>query len=247
MTSEGSPLPFGQDPRDRVERTFHPNGKLKSEIHYRGITEHGPYRTWHPDGTLAEEYFFEIGAYRDGVMRSWHANGKLSTESRYVNFEEVGRMRIFNEDGSEFKYAEPFFRKRTRKRKPAKPRPRPSDADIERHEAFIKDRLNAPRAEALAWLRSGPENSRNLGEFDPSESVELVEIIYGLGAVEVIAVDIGTSMGRDFESSNELVVRLPPDPAKRASLFEFHGRQARSVGFESEPDWGQSCIYMLLC
>jgi hypothetical protein len=243
--AEMSPSPRGSDPRDRVERTYYADGKLEKEIHYRGITEHGSWRTWHPNGVLAEEYWFEIGAYMNGTNRSWHANGQLHTEQTYKNGAPVSPLRIFNEDGTELLYEELLGKAHAKKRTKRKAAEVEPDA-VEQHRRFVADLLRGPNAEAREWLRGGHPNSRNLGDMEPAESLAWVERLYELGAAEVMAVEIETFPGRDEAMTNHVLARLPADPKVRQQLFDFENACADSEGFSGERDVGQEYVYFKL-
>jgi len=135
---------------------------------------------------------------------------------------------------------------------------------LEEHEKFIRKRLEDPesrKAEALAWLE-GSQGRNTLGEpsqglfaeppllgLDPSDaSIALVKAIYAMGAQEVIAVEIDQYEEDDgtYENTGKLVIKLPVDPALRRSVFAWHGKQAQSMGFDAEPDIGQSHLFSML-
>lgn len=84
---------------DRVERKYYPDGTLQEEAHYRGKQWHGPWRRWHPNGVLAQEYWFEEGVYWNGTNRQWYANGQLACEQTVLNGKQVGRFLIYDEHG----------------------------------------------------------------------------------------------------------------------------------------------------
>lgn len=85
---------------DRVERTFYPDGTLEKEVHFFGTKENGPWRRWHPNGVLAEEYFFEHGVYVNTINRSWDEHGMLRSEHSILNGSETGRLTVWDQDGS---------------------------------------------------------------------------------------------------------------------------------------------------
>ncbi len=110
------PSPWGTDANDRVERSHYPDGTLKSEIHYRNTLEHGWWREFNPNGTLAAEYLFQLGVYDTVVpIRIWYPDGRLRHEwypnggGRDLEYTESGtvvcRYRLFNHPVSARKYA----------------------------------------------------------------------------------------------------------------------------------------------
>jgi antitoxin component YwqK of YwqJK toxin-antitoxin module len=65
-----------------VYRSWHANGQLRSETHYRNGVEHGLLRAWHPNGAKALEARF-ADSELDGPWREWHANGQRSVAIRF--------------------------------------------------------------------------------------------------------------------------------------------------------------------
>ena len=120
-------------------------------------------------------------------------------------------------------------------------------SELEHHEQFILELLydsTAQKAEALNWLQnSGGGNT--LGELDSTEeSVALVAAIYAAGAEEVIAIEIDDYDGA--QNTGKLLIKLPQDEAARRSVFAWHDWQAESMGFDAEPDMGQSYLFSML-
>jgi hypothetical protein len=75
----------------------------------------------------------------------------------------------------------------------------------DRHEDELMRKLlrRKDRVAALAWLTGGPGGvHRNVGEMEHADSVALVRRLYDMGVLEVIAVDIGRSPNRRFESTD---------------------------------------------
>lgn len=110
------PSPWGTDERDRVERTHHPDGTLKSEVHYRGTLEHGWWREFNPNGTPAAEYLFQLGVYdKVAPIRTWYPDGRLRYEwypnggGRDLEYAPSGKVvcqyRLFSTPVSARKYA----------------------------------------------------------------------------------------------------------------------------------------------
>jgi hypothetical protein len=61
--------------------------------------KHGPYRAFHPVGTLAAEGAFARGA-ESGPWVLYHANGARAAEGRFADGMESGRWRTFRPDGA---------------------------------------------------------------------------------------------------------------------------------------------------
>jgi len=108
--------------------------------------------------------------------------------------------------------------------------------------------LATKTAPAREWLReSNAVSSRTLGEMDTELSIDLVEHLRALGATEVLAVQIESSDSIPGQTTNHLVVALPADLPARARVFAFTNAYSKDQGFEREPDWGQTHLYVMLC
>lgn len=265
------------EPNIRVERKYHDDGTLAEETHYRGKKEHGPWRRWHPNGVLAAECWFDDGVYNTTVNREWGDTGRLRSEVSWVNCRQTGRMTVYDENGriiyrhyaidarkvSPAKYRAACENRPELPRYPetdeddhkasTRPKPRarrsPANSGPRDDAAFIKELLSGASAEALGWLRGAPEDAyRSLGELPYDESMQLVERLYALGATKVHAVKIEQTPGTDDESTNHLLIELPPpdNTEARARLFEYENQYAESEGFEGEPDRGQKFLYLKL-
>jgi hypothetical protein len=118
---------------------------------------------------------------------------------------------------------------------------------LDQHEQFIRDRLEDPdsqKAEALQWLESS-DGRNTVGELSSTQaSIDLVKAIYAAGAEEVIAVEIDDYDGH--QNSGKLIIKLPTNKADRARVFDWHGKQAESMGFDAEQDIGQSHLFSML-
>lgn len=90
------------------------------------------------------------------------------------------------------------------------------------------------RSEALSWLQNSEQ--RNVGELEHGESIELIQALYELGAVKVLAVEIDAS--GPYESTDTLIVTLPDDDA-RSAIFAKVNALERTMGFDPEEDRGQ--------
>ena len=104
----------------QVQKFFHPNGTLRTEIHLRDGRPHGVRRAWHPNGVLAAEVPCEYGRqhgvskfwnekgeflgqfelrYGTGVVKMWFDNGRLKSECHMKEGNPHGRLRGWDENG----------------------------------------------------------------------------------------------------------------------------------------------------
>jgi hypothetical protein len=86
---------------------------------------------------------------------------------------------------------------------------------------MIEELLNDPESkEVLAWLQSGPPDSRTLGELPTTAaSVALAREVYALGAERVTAVRIDTYPDGE-QNTGKLVITLPNDSPARKRIFD---------------------------
>jgi hypothetical protein len=116
---------------------------------------------------------------------------------------------------------------------------------MQEQDTFIHKLLDNPnKAEALSWLKDGGEDSfRNLGELDTTEeSIALVQHLYDLGAVEVLAVEIDTYP--EGQNTGKLVITLPDTSEARKKIFAWSSEQAESLGFAPDKDVGQKQLFV---
>lgn len=116
---------------------------------------------------------------------------------------------------------------------------------MEEQDIFIHKLLDNPhKAEALAWLKDGGDDSfRNLGELETTEeSIALVQHLYDLGAVEVLAVEI--DIYPEGQNTGKLVITLPDASEARKKIFAWGGEQVASLGFAPEQDVGQKQLFV---
>ncbi|MEW6160053.1 MAG: toxin-antitoxin system YwqK family antitoxin [Verrucomicrobiota bacterium] len=107
--------------KNGIERTFHPNGQVRSEIPYINGVVHGLSQSWHANGLLAHEipmvhgqvegvarFWNEkgtfLGSYEirngTGIQKIWFPNGKLMGEVPLIDGMMTGRQIAFFEDGT---------------------------------------------------------------------------------------------------------------------------------------------------
>ena len=246
-----------------VIKKWHDNGILSWEcpLDDEGL-EHGTIKQYNREGKLLGKYCMDHGT---GFERSWFENGQLQRESSSIRGKLCGRFRCWLDDGefvsdtyyimekkvSKKKYLEacktdptlPRYEDDNSKTEPAeaaskyKKRETPMpEQERHQHEAFIKKFLKQPnRGEARQWL-AGDEN-RNIGEMTPEESREFVEEGYKAGATKILTVEI------EGDTTNCLIVYLPPAGPKREKVFEWNSESAQKCGFDPYDDWGQNELF----
>jgi hypothetical protein len=111
---------------------------------------------------------------------------------------------------------------------------------------FIRKLLKSrSQSEALSWLKNAGQETRTLGELSSNEeSTALVQNLYDLGAVKVLAVEIDHYSGG--QNTGQLIVELPTSPRKRPQLFQTISYYGERLGFEPYKDTGQSHLFLWL-
>lgn len=246
-----------------IVKHWYENGVLQRECPYDddGL-EHGIVKDWSKEGKLLGESRWEHGT---GISKSWFENGRLESESYYVRGKRCGRSRIWWEDAGLMSVAYYINDREVSKKKydeackanPTLPHyeddglePEPVAAPIKyqkrempvsewerhKHRDFIKEFLRQPnRGEARQWLAGGEK--RNIGEMTPEESREYVEEGYKAGATKILAAEI------EDDTTNCLIIYLPPHGPKRNRVFEWNGESAQKCGFDPYDDWGQNELF----
>lgn len=244
-------------------RHWHENGVLKRECFYdnEGL-EHGIVKTWNKDGRLLSECRFHHGT---GLSKLWHDNDQLKSESYYVRGKDCGRSQIWDEDGTLVSVNYYIHGKEVPKEKyieaceidTALPRyddgSEPEEAQISgtyrkretpisewdrlKHDEFINRYLQKPnRGEARQWLKG--DNDRFIGELTHEDSVDFVEGGYRAGATKIVAVGI------EDETTDCLIVYLPPAGPKREQVFKWNSEFAQTAGLDPYDDWGQNELFV---
>jgi antitoxin component YwqK of YwqJK toxin-antitoxin module len=72
----------------KIERTYHPNGKLRSEVTYVGGERHGLTKYWWKSGELSSEYTY-VGGERHGMIKWWYRDGDIEYFRLYNQGEAV--------------------------------------------------------------------------------------------------------------------------------------------------------------
>jgi uncharacterized protein YeaO (DUF488 family) len=242
-------------------RQWHENGVLKEEHFYERGLEHGVIRQWNQDGKLLGEYTMKYGT---GTTKRWHENGQLESELSHIDGQFCGRHRVWFEDGVLAGTEYYIWNRKVSKKKyieacktdPVLPRYDQSEPESHiglpstkyrrgtatsdeqaKHDQFItKFRSKPNQKEARQWLAEN--ENRNLGELAPEDSRELIEEGYKAGALKIIAVEIQDN------STNCLIVELPPKGIKRKRVFEWNNELAQNSGFDPDADWGQNELFV---
>lgn len=111
---------------------------------------------------------------------------------------------------------------------------------------LIQELLADPeKMEALDWLKSSTDKCEHtLGEMPPDESLKMIQEVYALGAAHVWAVEIDKD--DDLEETGKLVLELPASNEERKQVFIWAANWAKRLGFDPEPDLGQSHLFVML-
>jgi antitoxin component YwqK of YwqJK toxin-antitoxin module len=75
----------------KIERTYHPNGQLRSEHTYVGGVPHGAWKWWHQNGQLGSERSY-VGGVRHGMDKLWRQNGDIEDFWLYNQGEQVAKF-----------------------------------------------------------------------------------------------------------------------------------------------------------
>jgi hypothetical protein len=103
---------------------------------------------------------------------------------------------------------------------------------------------NTESAEVMPWLQNDSK-PRSLGVLDGTkESIEFIQEVFDLGAVQVFAVEIDDY--DDSENTGKLCIELPEDTELRQQVLEWAGQISWEQGFDPEQDIGQRYVFMML-
>jgi hypothetical protein len=233
---------------ERVERQYFANGSLREEIHYLGSLEHGPWRSWHPNGVLASEYWFERGRYVNCVNRTWDECGRLLGECVWVDGTMI-EARVFDKDGERITEDTIAAKARAAERAFGKVKDTAyRGGESGRETNVIRQLLQSRRRDAAEWLGEAADlDSRCIGPLDRERASALVRQLVKLGAVRVLAVELQTTPGTTSESTNHLLVELPDGLGARQRLFEFEADHAIAQGYDPVGDTGEQYLYLKFC
>jgi hypothetical protein len=258
-----SPVTRGR--RHGVSRTWHPNGILATEQHFKNGLLHGRCRQWDEAGKLLGEFVMRHGT---GVQREWHDNGQLKIEVSTVGGQFCGRNRIWLRDGTLIserfylngrqvtpaRYAKAAAKDESLPSYAEKPvrLPKKSQATTRRiHQNFVDGVLEKPgQKEARSWFSTGADakRGRSLGRFRSERSaVAFIKSLYAAGTPEVIVPGIyGDKRGNEF--ADALLVRLPRSKAVRGCIRKLCATlHRRSLGVvQPYRDIGETHLYLSL-
>ena len=83
-----------------VEKTYHENGQIKSELEVINDIAHGLYKEYHDNGQLRVTIRFEKGHQVDGVVDSFDENGRLIRTVEIINGNKNGPFKEFYPSGT---------------------------------------------------------------------------------------------------------------------------------------------------
>lgn len=83
-----------------VEKTYHENGQIKSELEVINDIAHGLYKEYHDNGQLRVTIRFEKGHQVDGVVDSFDENGRLIRTVEIINGNKNGPYKEFYTSGT---------------------------------------------------------------------------------------------------------------------------------------------------
>jgi hypothetical protein len=258
---------------ERVVRFHYPNGVLKEEIHYADQKEHGPWRLWHTNGMLAEEYWMDHGIYRDCVARSWHDNGMLKSEVSWIGEKQSGRNLVLDRDGgivtcmyTDKKQVVSFHQyEKSRELDPTLPKypdlggrngrisllsMRPVGREAFRcvtDQDTAIDALRGRGVEIRRWMNDPHYFERKrFGDLDVNAVRSFAEILQTAGAVEIAVGLFGQDVGKGVEDAGALIVKMPDDQAARQRLVEIMpGRSATFFDQRSTSGGTGGCIVLV--
>ncbi len=81
---------------DGLGRSWYPNGQLQSETPFRDGIMHGICKFWAPDGRALGSFEMVHGT---GTFRTWYDDGRPRTEVSTVRGLQTGRLRHWDEAG----------------------------------------------------------------------------------------------------------------------------------------------------
>src|SRR5580704_745237 len=97
------------------------------------------------------------------------------------------------------------------------------DARNEHEQLILRLLADPTKREALQWLKDDERGgNRTIGACATTQdSMEFVRKIYGLGAEEVLAVNVQSRSKGTGERTGKLVVALPQNPKRRRAIFDW--------------------------
>ncbi len=241
---------------DNVKKVYSPAGKLCWAGPANGT---GVYRCYVEDGTLVAEGWMQNGEQvgwlksydSDGTLlmeKFWHRCKILSKKQYHKLCDKNPEMPRFD-DAKEYSFitAADLKLERQVQQKQAQALLKVDNTESRKeHEEFCQKRLaeGNPR-EVVEWLSGEPKGQNTLGELATNkESLKLARKLYSIGAVKVLAIEIGKN--ERGENSGKLVIVLPSEPEPRKRIFRWSSKQAREQGFDPDVDIGQEHLFVML-
>ena len=86
------------DNQDNITKTYHENGKLKSEVNLKDGKVEGLGKSYHENGKLQSEGNYKDGK-REGLFKTYFENGKLLREGYLKDDKEEGLWKLYHENG----------------------------------------------------------------------------------------------------------------------------------------------------
>lgn len=80
--------------RTRVEKSYHPNGRIASEVAYKGSLKHGKAVWYYDNGQKEVEYTYLEGEL-DGTVTRWYFNGNIEFREEYKGSRLQGKSEYF--------------------------------------------------------------------------------------------------------------------------------------------------------
>lgn len=85
---------------DGTARFYHKNGQLLKELYYNyGKLKDGVYKSFHDNGKIKSEYTSKNNK-KEGIYKSWHDNGKKEYVSNYKDGKREGNLKRYDRYGN---------------------------------------------------------------------------------------------------------------------------------------------------
>lgn len=78
--------------------TWHENGQLKEERYYEDDQPIGTWKSYYENGQLKQSVTYNELHHEDGAFQTYHANGRIACIGRYGNGFQLGEWSIYNEE-----------------------------------------------------------------------------------------------------------------------------------------------------
>jgi hypothetical protein len=199
-----------------IQRAWHDNGQLQSELSTVRGEFSGRSRTWLRDGTLLSERIYLHGRI---VSAEAYCDAAKKDKSLPKLREKPGGVRRKNL-ASEYRIHRVFTK-------------------------WLLGKSNGEAAEWL-HRNGEAKAARSLGRFKrEGDAVEFVRALYDAGAAKVVVSDIYTNKNGD-QFADYLLVQLPKDAKRRKAIRSICAQlQKRKLGaFEPDKDIGENHLFL---